>query len=622
MRSDVIMRTPKHVYPTTVQISRPTLVYMRHKICPMSYQFQIFDLKTVLSFASVVIFFSRSWIWILCQSASTNKFFKFWLLFKVLYTGSNGRYRFISSKTYRYSCIVIPLIRNIGSPLPDVATGRLRCKTSTASRKQSKLLMLAMSSSIRDSEYQEAQFVFLLLMCDCGSFKRVLMIEENGEPYLPYFEYPFRSSEHKVDACLKLQSKLSIDSTRQHFIAVFDPLGYLTTSTIDGAKTNGYSNLVLLEPRDLNFGLPSFATWQDVEHSEQIAATGNRNRGPDCTVHEELFSIVKDFQTGRADISYLNDIRYTPGWFSEASEYLISVLEDNGVHPIKPVFQHSVSSTSTLLKVETNYGQYYLKCPGAGCDEVSITKIIVQLLPSYTASIVGTNSVLNCFVSEPFETEDECHSADVLQNIVAQISHVHRDSLHCVAELERGGVPDRSPQAIIEQVNKWLNGNPNVKEFTIIYGHMLAENLELITNSLQEVSESGVPSTLVHGDLCESNYAHRRSGKRDSTNDLVPILYDWQHACISHPFFDFHRIQSELSPQLVENILNQWIHVSSIERLRRTFKLSCILGWMLKFWNGIDCLAACDPERCSVLVEFCIDCLEEVIYGLRNLSKT
>lgn len=479
-----------------------------------------------------------------------------------------------------------------------------------------------MPSSTDDSRCEEAQFVFLLLMYDSDSSKRVLMIEENGEPYLPYFEYSFRSGEHKVDACRRLQDKLGIDSAHQHFFAVFDPLGFLTTSTMDGRGTRAYSNLVLLEPRDLNFCLPSYAAWQDVECSERIANAEDRNRGPDSTVHEVLFNIVKNFQTGRADTSYLNDIRYSPGWFPKASEYLISVLEDIGVHPIGPVFQHSISSTSTLLKVETNRGQYYLKSPAAGCDEVSITKIIVQLLPSHTASIVGTSSDLNCFVSEPFKTEDECHAENFLQNMMAQISQVHHDSRHHLAELKLGGVPDRSPLAIVEQVNKWVNGNSNVIEFTITYGRMLAENIELITSSLQEVSESGIPSTLVHGDLCESNFAYRRCGSSDSTDNLVPILYDWQHACISHPFFDFHRIHNELSPQMVENILNQWIHVSSIERLRRTFKLSCILGWLLKFWNSIDCLEACYPEECSVLGEFCIDCLEEVTYGLRNLSRT
>lgn len=48
-------------------------------------------------------------------------------------------------------------------------------------------------------------------------------------------------------------------------------------------ETWTYSNLVLIEPRDLIFCLPSFIAWQDVERSEQIATAENWTRGPDSS---------------------------------------------------------------------------------------------------------------------------------------------------------------------------------------------------------------------------------------------------------------------------------------------------------------------------------------------------
>ena len=75
----------------------------------------------------------------------------------------------------------------------------------------------SVASSGSEEYEEEEQYIFLMLLDE--QKKRVLMLEENSEWYLPCFKYPYRSGEHKPDACLQLQKKLGVDPSQPYFTA-------------------------------------------------------------------------------------------------------------------------------------------------------------------------------------------------------------------------------------------------------------------------------------------------------------------------------------------------------------------------------------------------------------------
>lgn len=470
--------------------------------------------------------------------------------------------------------------------------------------------------SSNNSDAGDCQFVFLMVLDD--DRKKLLMLEQDGECYPPFFEYTYRSARHMAKACLQLQKKLGIEMSRQYFTAVFDTLDILVTFDMNGKETTGYSNFLLVESSCSNFAPQPPAAWHDIDSVSRVAEETHRSRGPSNPIHNYIFEIALQFLRGEYPRPYLTDIRYRPGWFQRASAYFTSTLVDNAIPTMEPVFQYSYSETSTLLALNTEYGRYYLKSPAAGCDELIVTKAILEHLPEYTLNVIGTNDELNCFISESFERLEELDLGDEKEDeiMVTVLARLHLDSRVCVQELEASGIQNRSPLVIKSQVNKWADGDPFMSPFVYLM-MVLAQNLDMINRALMMVHKSNVPLTLVHGDVFPSNFGRRKF----ETGDAVWILHDWQFGCISHPFFDLHRIYKDLSPAVKEKYLAHWTEFATMEELKKLLPIACNLAWLLKAWSAIECLKSCSPGLGSTLLEFVLDCIDETARGMRDYQN-
>lgn len=98
------------------------------------------------------------------------------------------------------------------------------------------------------------------------------------------------------------------------------------------------------------------------------------------------------------------------------------------------------------------------------------------------------------------------------------------------------------------------------------------------------------------------------------------VLYDWQYACISHPFFDMHRIYEDWSDEAVEKYLGYWTEFGTMEKLKQVLPIACTMAWLLKAWSIIECLEACCPGASPALLSFLIDCLAMSMCRLENLG--
>jgi aminoglycoside phosphotransferase (APT) family kinase protein len=93
-----------------------------------------------------------------------------------------------------------------------------------------------------------------------------------------------------------------------------------------------------------------------------------------------------------------------------------------------------------------------------------------------------------------------------------------------------------------------------------------------LREACRRLADTGLPPTLVHGDLHVGNVA-RIDGEL--------VYFDWTDACIAHPFIDLQSLQWERDETsraaLLDAYLEAWQGVASPERLREAASLAAVV---------------------------------------------
>lgn len=257
--------------------------------------------------------------------------------------------------------------------------------------------------------------------------------------------------------------------------------------------------------------------------------------------------------------------------------------------------QQAVSPISTILKLGTSCGWLYLKAPAFGNNEFSITKAVHTLFPDSICDVIGVNHKLNAFVSKEFDDDEEPH----FREVVIEMAQLQMDSVEHLDKLTAAGCKTLSLEVISKRIEDWLSD----KDFEQAFGGHI-ESFRESSAKLQDLCSQligcRVPLTLVHGDLGLRNAA------KSETEEKF-ILFDWQYACISHPFFDLHEVRHELDPIIVDECLSLWEKYADREEIDKAHQITAVLGWMPKLWSMIECLKHSYPERNSSLAAFARD---------------
>ena len=115
---------------------------------------------------------------------------------------------------------------------------------------------------------------------------------------------------------------------------------------------------------------------------------------------------------------------------------------------------------------------------------------------------MGANLDLNCIVSESFEEYDDgAPDLELYSGMIDKLAQVQLDSRQCLEELQKSGFTDRSPLAIVHQIDKWLGSDTTLKGLLELAFQEFVDNAEAIKKALVELEEYGIPLTLVHGDV-------------------------------------------------------------------------------------------------------------------------
>lgn len=416
-------------------------------------------------------------------------------------------------------------------------------------------------------------FYHILLLDSCENpTKFLLFVDDEVENFrlsLPYFEFDIvhTSGITVPRVCERFRSWLGITNDDVFFTGSVELLGYRIGDSRRDPEKQGRAQLLHVEAHGIEpceIELPIGAEWKDGSLLETMFLDRT-----EALVGFIVSAIEACFDESREFLATLSDERYRPGWFESAIKFLVESAVRDGAEVEDRVVQDRMALRSTMLKVRTSLGSYYLKSPVCGCNETKTTAIISKLFPKHCPDIVGVCEEFNCFVSREFDWEAENSTRDA----VMLLGKLQMESIQHIDVLREAGCPSWDLTKIVETSSNWDEMWHEVELHSGWFEDLPGKLAELC----EELKEFKIPMTLVHGDFFLNNYAQ---ALRDRGRDLV--IFDWEFAYIGHPFFDFHRIHNYVPEKVREEYLQLWTNYEGIDRLRRAYRVARDIGWAMK----------------------------------------
>lgn len=445
----------------------------------------------------------------------------------------------------------------------------------------------------------------MLLHEDTGT---LLMFCVDGVWDLPYLVYPKSLSDDTTLCCRDLQDLLGIASDDTCFTVVVELLGAFAIGREDYEREAGLGQLMMVESHIDAFDLPENAAWKDATFVSSLLEVQPEKR----TLHACLDVVLNCMQPESSILASLRSPRDQYGWFRKAANLLTSAVSSEGAKVSGSVIQEHVSLTSTLLKVDSSDGWFFLKAPALGCNEVTITSTVASLFPQSTPEVVTTCDDLNCIVLKEF-TEIQMEDTDI-GDMARKLGHMQLQSMQHLSKLRDGGCPVRGPADIAMKIDEWTREKGTGQIFNSLHGMFrnIAPELKRLCSQLDNYR---IPLTLVHGDFSLQNATFASANSREI------FLFDWQYACIGHPFCDFHRLHSDISEEALREYLGMWSGFESMERAKEAYELAQKLGWCLKMWSISDCYEQGNPQARSSLAEYVHDIIEGPLISESSTSN-
>lgn len=179
-------------------------------------------------------------------------------------------------------------------------------------------------------------------------------------------------------------------------------------------------------------------------------------------------------------------------------------------------------SVSTVLRVPTDRGPVWFKAvPPVFAHEGRITDWLGRLLPGLVPEVIGFGEgwLLTAEMPEEPRSQPKGHPLDTV--VRAQVATIGR-----APEILALGCPDRTPPRLLADIHGLT------RRADLLGTHerqALADRLPALERLCERVTQLGIPSTLVHGDV---------NGENSRWTDHGWMHVDWTDSCLTHPFVE------------------------------------------------------------------------------------
>jgi len=460
-----------------------------------------------------------------------------------------------------------------------------------------------------------------------GSAGQGVLLERLGDSWdLPFFAYPSQVAIQQV--CDDVRRALAPDSA--YFIVNCNLIGISPYLGRPPTKDVGVANLLLMECQGHVLQASGPYSWRDTAFVDQLLKSGVKDWGA-----EKALEIVSKLLCRDPErlVAFLVDPRFLKGWFDKASARLTTFIASTGAIVRGRVVQVHVSFSSSVLKVESSTGVFYLKAVAIGSKEAKVTQKVASLFPEDAPAVEMLDLDLNCFVSRAFTPTLAGAEFSTYAQLLGRLqmrSIKHLDDLRAV------GVPDCGPEQLAKELRKWVDlkeddatvypatatlpvhaSDADIVRIWCGDVRKYARFVKYVPFLLQlcnRLASGSIPLTLVHGDV-----GRRNTGLSASDGASRPILFDWEFACIGHPFYDWHELHFAVPEEVRLSYLRLFTKYGAQSDLEPLYDAGRTLGWCVKMYHMLKRARLCDVELFSTHRLVFLDSWELLIESLMDV---
>jgi hypothetical protein len=287
----------------------------------------------------------------------------------------------------------------------------------------------------------------------------------------------------------------------------------LRGALLDRDRPNHGGSDVFFLTENLNGRLPSHGTWcsKDAIPIEEMVDVRDR-------------AAIRQWFAERGTQERLLQPWQRGGWHAAAVEWINETLGR-----VSSVEQYATWCASSLLRIETDEGRFYLKAaPDFFHSEPVVTATLAEHFPGTIPRPVAIDKDRGWMLLEDFGDALVAEmAAEHWDGALDTMLTLQRDSLSILDALPAAGCTDRRPQVLAMQIARFAEGPlDELRQESI---DRLRVAVPRFHELCIELAASKIPSTLVHGDFHAENVVIR---------DGRHLIFDWTDACIAHPFVD------------------------------------------------------------------------------------
>jgi hypothetical protein len=262
-------------------------------------------------------------------------------------------------------------------------------------------------------------------------------------------------------------------------------------------------------------------------------------------------------------------------WLDDVRAWLEQEVGRLG-HSLLGVEQVKHWSISSVLRVRTDGPDLYFKVSARlplFVEEGPVTAMLASRFPGYVPMPLAVEPEPGWLLLPAFDELVGWQAPLELRcAVLARFAGLQRRSAEQAAELIAAGCLDRRLEVLEQQIEPLVADPEAVARLRADEVEELRRQAPLFREACRRLADTGLPPTLVHGDLHVGNVA-RLDGEL--------VYFDWTDACVAHPFIDLLSLYWEKDEDsrtaLLDAYLDAWDGVESPERLREAASLAAVV---------------------------------------------
>ena len=311
-----------------------------------------------------------------------------------------------------------------------------------------------------------------------------------------------------------------------------------------------------------------------------------------------------------------------PGWFAEASAWMVEQLAAHGYPATGPPWLHQLWDISAVLRGHSTHGDAYLKCsPDLFRHEAAVTRALAERMPGQVPEVVAVDPDRGWLLMRDLGGAELGDQDESLWHEGAAVhGRIQASWLGRTDELVGLGLPVRSLATLADEVQRWTADTVLLDRMTEDLRWRWSAAGPALVEVCRRLESLGPRPSLVHGDFHPWNVT---SGPEGGTR-----VFDWTDAAVSHPFVDlatyvFRTEDAAVRRQLVAAYLAAWEGAAPEAVLREAAALALVVGALYQVQSYRAILpslprAGADAGLAGADLEWIDRCLTRHEHGLES----